>query len=212
MGVALYKAPKRALTERFQQVVLMLDAEVREARPASGPLAGFAVALPALLLGVSLSHVAKLPPTFTGYELGEPPLFKLVSWLTWGSIPDGYSLNLHPIGFAAWFGLFATALNLFPIGQLDGGHISYTVFGKRSTYITIGTIAVAIFLSYRSATWIAWTVLVTAMLFAFGLEHPRVLDEGVPLDNKRKVLAIFALVMFVLCFTPVPFEQLFSRR
>src|SRR5262249_21835627 len=123
----------------------------------AGPLAGFAVALPALLLGISLSHVAKLPPNFSGFERGEPPLFKLVSWLTWGSIPDGYSLNLHPIGFAAWFGLLATALNLFPVGQLDGGHICYAVFGRRSTYVTIVMVIVAIGLSFASASWIVWT-------------------------------------------------------
>lgn len=176
----------------------------------AGPIAGFVIAVPTLFVGIALSHFEPLRPG--PIFLGEPLLLKAFAWIIWGHVPDSETLVLHPMAFAAWFGLFATALNLFPIGQLDGGHISYTVFGKRSTYITIGTIAVAIFLSYRSATWIAWTVLVTAMLFAFGLEHPRVLDEGVPLDNKRKVLAIFALVMFVLCFTPVPFEQLFSRR
>ncbi len=71
-----------------------------------------------------MSHVVQLPADFSGFELGEPLLFKLVSWLIWGSVPDGYSLVLHPMAFAAWFGLLATALNLFPVGQLDGGHIS----------------------------------------------------------------------------------------
>lgn len=91
----------------------------------AGPIAGFLVALPALVLGVALSHVVRVPTDVPLYELGEPLLFKLVSGLLWGSPPDGYSLNLHPVAFAAWFGLLATALNLFPIGQLDGGHISY---------------------------------------------------------------------------------------
>jgi membrane-associated protease RseP (regulator of RpoE activity) len=177
----------------------------------AGPIAGFVVAVPTLFVGIALSHFEPLRAG-QGLFLGEPLLLKAFSWIIWGHVPDSETLVLHPMAFAAWFGLFATALNLFPIGQLDGGHISYTVFGRRSTYITVGTIAVAIFLSYRSATWIAWTVLVTAMLFAFGIEHPRVLDEAVPLDTKRKALAIFALVMFVLCFTPVPFEQLFKGR
>ena len=57
-------------------------------------------------------------------------------------MPDGYSLNLHPMAFAAWFGLLATALNLFPVGQLDGGHISYAVLGRRSTYVTLATLVV----------------------------------------------------------------------
>ena len=115
------------------------------------------------------------------------------------------------MAFAAWFGLLATALNLFPIGQLDGGHISYTVFGRRSTFVTVATIGVAIFLSYRSASWIVWTIVVTGMLFAFGVRHPPVLDEDVPLDTTRKILAVVALVIFALCFTPAPIQELFTR-
>jgi membrane-associated protease RseP (regulator of RpoE activity) len=170
----------------------------------AGPLAGFAVAVPALLLGMSLSHVTKLPPNFSGFELGEPLLFKLVSWLTWGSIPDGYSLNLHPIAFAAWFGLLATALNLFPVGQLDGGHICYAVFGRRSTYVTIVMVMVAVALSFVSASWIVWTGLMVVMLFVFGPRHPRVFDEEVPLDRTRRWLALAALIILGLCFTPAP--------
>jgi len=170
----------------------------------AGPLAGFAVAVPALLLGVSLSHVAKLPPDFTGFELGEPLLFKLVSWLTWGSIPEGYSLNLHPIGFAAWFGLLETAMNLFPVGQLDGGHICYAVFGRRSTYVTVVMVMVAIGLSFVSASWIVWTALMVVMLLVFGPRHPRVFDEEVPLDRTRRWLALAAFVILGLCFTPAP--------
>jgi membrane-associated protease RseP (regulator of RpoE activity) len=170
----------------------------------AGPLAGFAVAVPALLLGVSLSHVAKLPADFSGYELGEPLLFKLVEWLTWGSVPDGYSLNLHPIAFAAWFGLLATALNLFPVGQLDGGHICYAVLGRRSTQVTIVMVAVAIALSFVSLSWVVWTVLMIAMLFVFGPRHPRTFDEDVPLDPARRWMALVALIILALCFTPAP--------
>jgi membrane-associated protease RseP (regulator of RpoE activity) len=176
----------------------------------AGPIAGFVVTVPTLFVGIALSHFEPLR-SGQGIFLGEPLLLKFFSWIIWGRVPDSETLVLHPMAFGAWFGLFATALNLFPIGQLDGGHISYTVFGRRSTYITVGTIAVAIFLSYRSATWIVWTVLVTSMLFAFGLEHPRVLDEDVPLDPTRKMLAIAAMVIFALCFTPVPLQSLFSR-
>jgi membrane-associated protease RseP (regulator of RpoE activity) len=100
--------------------------------------------------------------------------------------------------------MLATALNLFPIGQLDGGHISYSVFGPRSTYVTFLTMGAAIVLSYRSSGLMVWTVAMIVMLFVFGPRHPRVLDEDVPLDRRRMALAIFALVMFVLCFTPVP--------
>ena len=113
------------------------------------------------------------------------------------TIKDGYTLNLHPIAFAAWFGLLATALNLFPIGQLDGGHISYAVLGRASTKVTLAAIGVAVVLTFFSLSWLVWTVLMVAMLFAVGAEHPPTLDEDVPLDRTRLVLAVVALVMFV---------------
>jgi membrane-associated protease RseP (regulator of RpoE activity) len=179
----------------------------------AGPIAGFLVAVPALFIGLAMSHVAKLPADFTGYELGEPLLFKLASTLLWGTTPDGYSLNLHPMAFAAWFGLLATALNLFPIGQLDGGHISYAVLGRRSTYVTVVMIAIAVGLAYFSRSWLVWTGLMVAMLVMFGPRHPRVFDEDVPLDRTRLVLAIVALAMLIVCFTPAPIEpmQLIGR-
>src|SRR5258708_2862840 len=155
-----------------------------------------------------MSNVVKLPAEFVGLELGEPLLFKFASWLFWGSPPEGYSLNLHPVAFAAWFGLLATALNLFPIGQLDGGHISYSVLGTRSTYVTFAMLGVAVMLSFFSQSWIVWTGLMIAMLYFFGPRHPRVFDEDVPLDGRRKLLALFALIMFILCFTPAPIQPL----
>src|SRR5688572_10664024 len=92
----------------------------------AGPIAGFVVAVPVLLIGMSLSRLTPLPADTRGFvELGEPLLFRVAAWLFWGTPPDGFSINMHPMAFAAWFGLLATALNLFPIGQLDGGHISY---------------------------------------------------------------------------------------
>ena len=173
----------------------------------AGPIAGFLVAIPVLFLGMAMSRVVALPPATDGIvELGEPLLFQGAAWLVFGSIPDGYSINMHPMGFAAWFGLLATALNLFPIGQLDGGHISYAVLGRKSTAVTLGTVLCLIALSFMSSSWIVWTVLTVVMLLAFGPRHPRTFDEEVPLDSGRLWLAFFALVMFVLCFTPAPIE------
>jgi membrane-associated protease RseP (regulator of RpoE activity) len=178
----------------------------------AGPIAGFLVALPALFVGVAMSHVVRVPPNFVGVELGEPLLFRIAEKMLWGTISDPYSLNLHPMAFAAWFGLLATALNLFPIGQLDGGHICYAVLGRYSTYVTFVMIGVAIVLAaYFSASWIVWTVLMVAMLLMFGPRHPRVFDEHVPLDRTRLVLAAFALLMFILCFTPAPISELIRR-
>ena len=174
----------------------------------AGPIAGFLVALPALFIGLSMSRVVELPPGFTGVELGEPLLFQFVSWLLWGSPPEGYSINLHPVAFGAWFGLLATALNLFPIGQLDGGHISYAVLGRKSSHVTLVMIFAAIALTYFSPSWMVWTTLMIGMLLLFGRHHPRTFDENDPLDRQRIVLAIVALVIFVLCFTPAPIEPL----
>ncbi len=172
----------------------------------AGPIAGFVLAVPAMFIGIALSRVVRLPPNFVGFELGEPLLFKGVSYLIWGHVPDGYSLNLHPMAFAAWFGLLATALNLFPIGQLDGGHISYAVLGRRSTFITLGTIAIAIVLTFFSLSWMVWTVLMIVMLFVFGPRHPTTIDEHVPLDRTRLIIAAVAALIFIACFTPAPIE------
>ena len=173
----------------------------------AGPIAGFLVAIPVLLVGMSLSRVTPLPPDTQGFvELGEPLLFKAMAYLFYGTPPDGYSINMHPMAFAAWFGLLATALNLFPIGQLDGGHISYAVLGRASTFVTLATVAALIGLTFLSSSWLVWTVLTVVMLVAFGPRHPRTVDEDVPLDRGRLWLAFGALLMFIVCFTPAPIE------
>lgn len=174
----------------------------------AGPIAGFAVAVPALFLGVGLSPV--MPPPEAADELrlhlGQPLLFRLAVRAVWGAVPEGYGLNLHPMLFAAWVGLLATALNLFPIGQLDGGHISYAVFGSRSTLVTLASAAVLFALAFHSPSWIVWAVLMVVMLVTLGPRHPRTLDHYVPLDRTRLFVAAVALVIFVLCFTPSPVQ------
>ena len=180
----------------------------------AGPIAGFIVAVPALLIGVAMSHIARVPADNPDLAtLGEPLIFKLVAWLLWGNVPDGYSLNMHPIAFAGWFGLLATALNLFPIGQLDGGHITYAVLGRRSVWVTYAMLAVTAGLVYFSMSWIVWAVLTGAMVFRFGARHPPVEDEAVPLDSTRILLAVVALAIFVACFTPAPISagQMLNR-
>lgn len=173
----------------------------------AGPIAGFVVAVPALFGGIALSRLVPAPTQLEGVlTLGEPLLFQWATWLVWGTPPDGLVLNMHPMAFAAWFGLLATALNLFPIAQLDGGHISYAVFGQRSTLITYATLGVAIVLTTISLSWLVWTLMIVVMLWLAGARHPRVLDEDVPLDRTRTALAILAAVIFVVCFTPAPIE------
>ena len=174
---------------------------------AAGPIAGFVVAVPALYIGVLLSRVVPLPPDFVGLSLGEPLLYQFVEWDIWGTIPEGYTLNLHPMAFAAWFGLVMTALNLFPVGQLDGGHISYATLASRSTIVTLGTVFVIVTLALVvSISWAAWAVLLVLMLLVSGVRHPRTVDDHIPLDKPRYWVALGTLVIFILCFTPVPIE------
>jgi membrane-associated protease RseP (regulator of RpoE activity) len=174
----------------------------------AGPIAGFLIAVPTIFMGIAMSNVIRLPNPLPPNTLvyGEPLIYKIASHLLWGTLPAGHDLNLHPMGFGAWFGLFATALNLFPVGQLDGGHISYAVLGRRSSHVTLGTIAVGLVLSIFAGSWIVWSVMMLVMLRLFGRHHPPVFDEETPLDRGRLILAVFALVMFILCFIPVPLD------
>jgi membrane-associated protease RseP (regulator of RpoE activity) len=170
----------------------------------AGPIAGFLVLVPILVIGMSLSTVVPLPPDFEGLEFGEPLLFRLVSQLFHGTLEQGQSVNVHPAAWAAWFGLLATAPNLCPVSQLDGGHISYAVFGRHSSTITLVVTAAMIALTLYSGSYWLWTLLVVVMLYVMGRHHPRAIDEDEPLDAPRLWLAAFAAAMLVLSFTPVP--------
>ncbi len=175
---------------------------------AAGPIAGFVVAVPALVVGLWMSRVVPLPEEgFDGIMLGEPLLFQFVAWLIWGGTPDGYTINLHPVGLAAWFGLLVTAINLFPIAQLDGGHISYAALGRRSTMVTlVSTVCIVALAMVVSLSWLFWAVMMIIMLFIFGPRHPPTMDDHLPLDRTRRWIAVGTMVIFVLCFTPAPVE------
>jgi len=108
--------------------------------------------------------------------------------------------------FAAWFGMLATALNLLPFGQLDGGHITYAALGRWSTPISLLTVGTAVVMTFLSASWILMTLMMLVMLFMLGPRHPRVIYEYEPLDRTRNIIAICALIIFILCFTPVPIQ------
>jgi membrane-associated protease RseP (regulator of RpoE activity) len=175
----------------------------------AGPLAGFAVAVPALFLGLALSHVVPEPKGVPGLQsLGEPLIFKFATWVVWGNVSDAYTINMHPMAYAAWFGLLATVLNLFPVGQLDGGHISYAVLGRRAIYVTYGALASLVALCWVAYVWIGWTTLVVVMMSIFGFRHPPTADEAVPLGRRRLILAVVAVLVFALSFTPAPIEPL----
>jgi membrane-associated protease RseP (regulator of RpoE activity) len=111
------------------------------------------------------------------------------------------------MGFAAWFGLFATALNLFPIAQLDGGHISDAAFGRKSTTVTVVSLIALVGLGFVTPSWfVLVSLLLIMMIVSGGLRHPPTLDEHVPLDRTRLWVAVAAAIIFALCFTPAPFD------
>jgi membrane-associated protease RseP (regulator of RpoE activity) len=110
---------------------------------------------------------------------------------------------LHPVGCAAWVGLFATALNLLPVGQLDGGHILYAVLGDKCRNISRGLFLVLLPLgAFCWHGWIVWAVI----LFFLGLRHPRLIESAEPLGRKRKILAFGAALLLILTFLPTPFK------
>jgi len=171
----------------------------------AGPIAGFLVTVPALFAGLAMSTIVKLPdPSQPMIVYGYSLLLKLATRVLFGVVPAGYDLNAHPIVFGAWFGMLATALNLLPFGQLDGGHVAYCVLGRKSSIVSLVTVAVTAALSFFAVSWLVWTGLLLLMMRLVGRHHPRVYDEEVPLDRGRLALAIFAVVMLALCFTPVP--------
>ena len=111
-------------------------------------------------------------------------------------------INLHPLGIAAWFGFFATALNLLPVGQLDGGHVSYALFGRTHRRISQAFLFTLIPLGlFYWQGWLLWTT----VLLIIGFRHPVTLDDSLPLSKRHVWLGWIALSMFVLCFTPMPF-------
>lgn len=177
----------------------------------AGPIAGFVALVPFLIWGLALSRVAKLPADLSGggwLEIGEPLLLKAVTYVLHGQVPSGFAVNWHPMVWSAWFGMLATAINLFPIAQLDGGHISYAVLGRKSDYISLVALASAGLLIFVSWSWVVWTALLLVMLRMFGWRHPPTFDDHLPISRGRVVVALLAVLMFVACFTPAPIQPL----
>lgn len=176
----------------------------------AGPIAGFIALIPFLLVGMAWSTVVRVPDDFEGMVLGTPLLFDLATRLFFDTVPDGYSLNIHPMVFAAWFGMLATALNLLPFGQLDGGHLMYALIGRRSVWVSYATVLIAVGLTVYSTSWAALTLMMLVMMFFLGTRHPTVWNEYDGLDGKRIAVFAFAVVMLVLCFTSAPVELVFA--
>jgi membrane-associated protease RseP (regulator of RpoE activity) len=169
---------------------------------AAGPLSGLCVIIPVILIGLKLSRIVDTTTLDKNtISLGDSLLFSLFSRAVLGHLPPNKDILLHPLAFAGWAGLLVTALNLLPVGQLDGGHIVYSLFRKKSRWVSAFfyglLIAVCLFLYF------GWFLMAVILLLI--RKHPPTLDDDMPLDPKRKALGAFVLIVFLLSFTPVPF-------
>ncbi|HEV8579274.1 MAG TPA: site-2 protease family protein [Thermoanaerobaculia bacterium] len=177
----------------------------------AGPIAGFVALVPFLLYGVANSHPAALSPAAnlreaTGVILlpGRCLAIDLATWLFHGRLGEGMVLDLHPMALAAWLGLLATAINLLPLGQLDGGHILYAATGRLQRRLALPLWLALAVLGYFWAGWLLWCFIVMLI----GLYHPPVYDESEPLGPRRRALAWLGLILFALSFMPVPIQDI----
>jgi len=169
---------------------------------AAGPWAGFLVAIPAVLYGLTLSEVRPLGGQAGGLVLGDSLIFSALARLALGVSPAEVTILLHPIALAGWFGLFVTFLNLLPVGQLDGGHVVYALIGHHHWWVAraaLGVIVALALLGWHG--WIMWGVLVVMI----GLDHPPTLDDT-PLDPRRRLAAWLTIALFALTFMAVPIQ------
>jgi membrane-associated protease RseP (regulator of RpoE activity) len=169
----------------------------------AGPLAGLVVAVPALLLGLSWSRVGMVLPEHTGLTFGDSLLMRLLTWMVFGPIPSGMDVFVHPVALAGWVGLFVTALNLFPVGQLDGGRIAYALVGAWHRQVSIATFAGLVALSavFQSPNWVVFGALILVLM---GIRHAPPLDDLTPLSRRRYALGLFCLLLLIALIPPVP--------
>jgi len=172
---------------------------------AAGPWAGALLAIPAVMIGLALSEVRPLNPfTEGGIILGDSFLFSALTHLILGVSADEVTIILHPIALAGWFGLFVTFLNLLPVGQLDGGHVAYALFGRPHRWISRFSVAGILLLGFQGwEGWFFWVVLLALL----GLDHPPTLDLTSPLDPRRRLYAWGTIALFALTFIPVPISM-----
>lgn len=165
---------------------------------AAGPVAGFAALLPALAYGLSQSKVLPGIAYQGDFVFGTPLLLMLAESVYFPGVSSA-DIYLHPVARAAWVGLFATALNLLPIGQLDGGHLVYALFGERHRTMTRAALAALVPLGFLFPAWWLWGLL----LFLLGRKHPVIFDEA-PLGRRRKLIGGISGIIFLVSFMPAP--------
>ena len=177
----------------------------------TGPLAGLVPTILCCYFGMQHSELIQVPAGSQGWSFGEPLIFRWMSDLVVGPRPAGYDLGIQPVAFAGWVGLFITSLNLFPIGQLDGGHVLYGLLRRKAHGVAwllvtgaLAAVAVAT-LVFHQWNVAGWTVMLT-LLFIMGPRHPPTADDNVPLGPVRIILGWLTLAFLPLGFTPMPFS------
>jgi membrane-associated protease RseP (regulator of RpoE activity) len=168
---------------------------------AAGPIAGFILAVAASIIGLKMSQIVPLHGQQDYLILGDSLLFKILSYFLVGPIAPNYDLNLHPIAFAGWIGLFVTALNLLPIGQLDGGHILFALSPR--LHELFRKIRLPLLLLLGLTLWSGWFVWAILSLF-FGTRHPYPDNMESNIGAVRSITAAAAIIIFILCIIPVP--------
>lgn len=172
---------------------------------ASGPIGGFIIAVIACIVGLHYSEVRPTGEMQEGLVFGSSLLFNFLSNVVLNVDPAKYDIMLHPVAFAGWIGLLVTSLNLLPIGQLDGGHITYALFGEKHTLISGSMLPILVILGIKY--WEGWLIWAVLMIF-LGYRHPPVVYPHIQLDRNRKLIGWIALVIFILTFTPTPVKGL----
>ncbi len=170
---------------------------------AAGPFCGLAVAVPIALVGLRLSRVVTVEEIESGFVLGSSLLFSLLEKVSFSGLSENQGVFLHPMAFAAWLGMFVTGLNLLPIGQLDGGHIAYSILGRAHRQVGLvflGTL-IAVGIVFKFFAYAFFGVLILLV----GSRHPPPLDDVTPISFLHKVVAVAAMVALVLTFVLQPF-------
>jgi membrane-associated protease RseP (regulator of RpoE activity) len=167
----------------------------------AGPIAGFLVALPITIIGIALSDIQVAPETEGYLRLGDSLLFALLGKIIHPNIPEGADVFLHPMAFAGWLGFLVTSMNLIPIGQLDGGHVGYSLFLRKRKFMYIPIFAGMAALGFLWPGWFIWGLLA----FFLARRDPVIQDAITPLTPQETTMAVWPLIILILTFIPQPF-------
>jgi membrane-associated protease RseP (regulator of RpoE activity) len=172
---------------------------------AAGPLAGFLVALPVTAIGLHYSTVVPAAALQPGtIILGDSLAFKFLTYVIKGPLAGG-DVTLHPLALAGWIGLWVTSVNLLPIGQLDGGHVSYALFGRYSIWVARAAFVALIPLGFVWTGWFFWALLI---LIIVRLRHPPPIDDGALATPARRFIGWLVFAIAILTFIPAPITVL----